>query len=71
MHRRKPAPLTSIPHKRRHRVRVLARVLPVQEPSPKEPRTADPAKSSGPPSRTAVSARRRPFNAAAARPKES
>ena len=68
MRRCKPAPLASTPHKPRHRVRRIARVLPVQDPSQTEPRTADPAKSGGPPSHAAVSARRRPFNAAAARP---
>ena len=33
MRRRTAAPLAYVPHKPRHRVRVLARVLPVQEPS--------------------------------------
>ena len=38
MRRRTPAPLAYVLHKPRHRVSVLARVLPVPEPSQKEPR---------------------------------
>ena len=43
-------------------------MLPVPSALEIEPRTADPAKSGGPPPRVAVSVRRRPFNAAAVRP---
>jgi hypothetical protein len=70
MRRRTSALLAYVPHKPRHRVRVLARVLPVQDPSLTQAQMAVLAYSGRSAAARRRLAHRRPFHAAAARPKE-
>jgi len=71
MRRRTSAPLAYVPHKPRHRVRVLARVLPVPDPSQTSPGRPFTAKSGHPAAAGRRPPRRRLSSAAAAAPNRS
>ena len=70
MRRRTSAPLAYVPHKPRHRVRVLARVLPVLDPSLTQAQMAILVYSSRPAAVHRRLAHRRPLTPPPARPKE-